>query len=237
MADNRTETTEPSKAWPKSGPDFNRWNFDAASFVAAVQEQPALWHNDAELKYLTLTIDVRDGGFKLKDRYGNQIEPDRVVEAIENAKPIASAITMDAEIERLRIENSDLRRAGDRLCLAAQMTGGTAGRDEALCDRITEWVKAASYAKPAKKAASPDVTDSSGCVFTDLKLPCADPECELCPSPAPNRPLSKRARHAEMMLGIARLGFPPGYSGVVFADPMANERERQKAWFDWGTKS
>lgn len=57
------------------------------------------------------------------------------------------------------------------------------------------------------------------------------------PSPAPTRQLSKRARYAEMMLGIATLGFPPGYSGVVLANPMANERERQKAWFDWGTKS
>jgi hypothetical protein len=79
------QTTEAPTAWSKSGPDFNRWNLDAASFVAAVQAQPALWHNDAELKYLTLTIDVRNGGFKLKDRNGNPIEPEQVTKAIASA--------------------------------------------------------------------------------------------------------------------------------------------------------
>ena len=32
------------------------------------------------------------------------------------------------------------------------------------------------------------------------------------------------------------LGWPPGYSGVTFADPEVNHIERQRAWAMWDSK-
>ena len=79
--------------WPKSGPDFNRWNLDAAAFAKLIQDHPHLWHMDGPLKYLTLRIDTRDGGFTLTDRDGKPIEPERVVAAaLKSAERFGTAV-------------------------------------------------------------------------------------------------------------------------------------------------
>lgn len=70
------------ETWPKEGPDFNRWNKDAAGFVALMQAHDTFWLCDHQLKYLTLRIDTRDCGFIISDRDGNTIEPERVLRAI-----------------------------------------------------------------------------------------------------------------------------------------------------------
>jgi len=59
-------------------------HIDAAAFVARVSQSPGFWTFDYQLKYLTLTIDTREGAyFSLKDRDGNLIEPERVYAAID----------------------------------------------------------------------------------------------------------------------------------------------------------
>lgn len=45
-----------------------------------------LWLCDSRLKYLSLRIDTRDGGFIVSDRDGNQIEPERVMRAAVKSK-------------------------------------------------------------------------------------------------------------------------------------------------------
>ena len=72
--------------WPKWGPEFNRWNIDAAGFLALVLEAPLMWAYDPPLKYLELRVDMRSGHFILKDRDGNTVEPDRVIQAALKAR-------------------------------------------------------------------------------------------------------------------------------------------------------
>jgi hypothetical protein len=69
--------------WPKSGPHFNRWNTDLSRFAQIVEKAGAFWCMDWPLKYLTLWTDTRDGGFIIKDRDGNKIDPERVLAAIK----------------------------------------------------------------------------------------------------------------------------------------------------------
>lgn len=72
------------QVWPHSGPDFNSWEDDVFSLVAEMaklKDEP-WWCQDVPLKYLSIRIDTRDGGFILKDRDGNRISPDRVVKAM-----------------------------------------------------------------------------------------------------------------------------------------------------------
>lgn len=79
MSDLNTE----AKEWPKSGPEFNVWNKDVARFARIIQESGAFWCEDWPLKYLNIWVDTRCGSFILKDRDGNKIDPERVLEAIE----------------------------------------------------------------------------------------------------------------------------------------------------------
>lgn len=74
--------TEEARVWPTRGPDFNRWNNDAAAFCALIQANDGFWCVDFPLKYLSLNVDTRSGHFRLKDRDGNEISPDRVLKAI-----------------------------------------------------------------------------------------------------------------------------------------------------------
>lgn len=76
---------EESETWPRTGPDFNRWNDDAAAFVRLVQDNPGFWLADFSVKYLGLRIDTRSGHFVLKDRDGAVIQPERVLAAIEKS--------------------------------------------------------------------------------------------------------------------------------------------------------
>lgn len=71
--------------WPKSGPDFNEWNQDVGTFGALLQaaKRQHWWCSDSQLKYLEIRVDTRSGHFVLKDRDGNNIDPGRVVAAIE----------------------------------------------------------------------------------------------------------------------------------------------------------
>jgi hypothetical protein len=74
------------QAWPHSGPEFNAWEDDVFALVRrmeAVKDQP-WWTSDSQLKYISLWIDARDGGFILKDRDGNRVSPDRVMAALAN---------------------------------------------------------------------------------------------------------------------------------------------------------
>ena len=72
--------------WPTQGADFNEWYEDVAKFCALVQSAPLLWLRDSQLKYLDVRVDTRSGTFKLSDRDGNIIRPERVQEAVEDAR-------------------------------------------------------------------------------------------------------------------------------------------------------
>jgi len=56
----------------------------------------------------------------------------------------ATALAHEAavRIERLSAEKAELERAGDRLSVAAQTSGGTAGRDALLIKAISRWSEA-----------------------------------------------------------------------------------------------
>lgn len=65
--------------WP-----HDNWNHDAGRFVALLMKHVGWWWGmDFPLKYLTLRIDTRDGGFVLRDKDGAAIPPSRVLAAIE----------------------------------------------------------------------------------------------------------------------------------------------------------
>lgn len=75
-----------SVAWPKHGPEFNRWNGDLKRLVellsANAEDRSGWWTMDTPLKYLEIRVDTRDGGFVLRDRDGVVIQPERVEAAI-----------------------------------------------------------------------------------------------------------------------------------------------------------
>lgn len=64
----------------------NIWNKDALQFVKEVTESQGFWCMDMELKYLDIRIDTRSGDFIIKDRDGNLISKERVLEAIQKWK-------------------------------------------------------------------------------------------------------------------------------------------------------
>jgi hypothetical protein len=74
-----------NQKWPHSGPQFNAWEDDVFALVAEMQKlkDEPWWGMDSQLKYLSVWIDTRDGGFILKDRDHNRISPDRVVKAMD----------------------------------------------------------------------------------------------------------------------------------------------------------
>lgn len=77
--------------WPHSGPEFNAWEDDVFALVAQMQklQNHPWWCMDMPLKYLSIWIDTRDGGFILKDRDGNRISPDRVIRAMNTWREFA----------------------------------------------------------------------------------------------------------------------------------------------------
>lgn len=83
--------------WPKHGPDFNNWEENLIGFMQALDAARGQywWCEDMPLKYLEIRIDTRDNGFILRDRDGNRVDPNRVLDAIDswtkkfpNAEPI-----------------------------------------------------------------------------------------------------------------------------------------------------
>jgi len=71
--------------FPKHGPEFNQWNGGLLRLATLIESaaDEFWWCCDTQLKYLSLTIDTRDGGYVLKDRDGTVIQPERVEAAIE----------------------------------------------------------------------------------------------------------------------------------------------------------
>ena len=80
------ETKTTPDVWPKSGPDFNRWNDDVALFAALLKIHPHLWLCNSKLKYLDIRIDTRTGHFTVRDRDGDEIEPEKVLFACIEAR-------------------------------------------------------------------------------------------------------------------------------------------------------
>jgi hypothetical protein len=71
--------------------------------------------------------------------------------ALARTEANRGAAMQDAQEEYQRAEAAEARvreleRAGDRLSVAAQTTGGTAGRDEGLVEAITGWQAARALA-------------------------------------------------------------------------------------------
>ncbi len=65
--------------------DGNWWP-NVIKFLARLEGHPDMWHGDADLKYLNVRVDTRDGAFRLSDRNGNPVHPDRVLEALKNVR-------------------------------------------------------------------------------------------------------------------------------------------------------
>lgn len=76
--------------WPTDPPILGTvpsdWSRDAAGFVALLSQHRAMWLEDSNLKYLSLHIDTRDGGFVLRDRDGSRVSVAHVLEAIRRAQ-------------------------------------------------------------------------------------------------------------------------------------------------------
>jgi hypothetical protein len=76
--------------WPMDPPILgtipSAWARNAAAFVTLLSWYPALWLCDGDLKYLTMRIDTRDGGFTLADRDGQRIDLARVLRAVHQSR-------------------------------------------------------------------------------------------------------------------------------------------------------
>jgi hypothetical protein len=66
--------------------DDVEWNERSAAFLAAIDGLPGLWLVDADMKYLTMRIDTRDGRFLLFDRHDHPLALARVTEAARKAR-------------------------------------------------------------------------------------------------------------------------------------------------------
>lgn len=74
--------------WVSRGPAFNSWWTEFRKLTEAMLsvEGHYWWIYDTDLKYLNIRLDTRDLGFVLTDREGVQIDPQRVLDAIEKYK-------------------------------------------------------------------------------------------------------------------------------------------------------
>ena len=82
----RSKKPEAPSPWPTRGPDFNRWNLDAAGLAALLQATPTAWLTDSALKYVTMRIDTRSGAFLLSDADMRPIDAERVTKAVSKAR-------------------------------------------------------------------------------------------------------------------------------------------------------
>lgn len=81
-------TDRPKMEWASRGPTFNSWwtNYRALTDALLSVEGQPWWVCDTELKYLNIRLDTRDLGFIITDRDGTQIDPSRIIAAIEAFK-------------------------------------------------------------------------------------------------------------------------------------------------------
>ena len=88
-------TDRPKMEWKSRGPTFNSWwmNYRVLTDALLSVEGEPWWVSDMALKYLNLRIDTRDLGFILTDRDGTQIDPQRVLDAIDAYKASFMAYT------------------------------------------------------------------------------------------------------------------------------------------------
>lgn len=122
------QASEPSGAWRPT--DGRRQN-DPAGFVALVQANPGFWTWDFALKYLNITIDMRAPAvFWLADRDGNDIHPQRVLDAIARVPNAATASPAeipsgDTPWKRFRDEVPVYDGSGERHLLTWSVRVGT----------------------------------------------------------------------------------------------------------------
>lgn len=72
-------TAELPTKWPRDLP--SGWHHRADEFLRVVVEHPFLWLRLSKAKYLDIRVDTRDGGFTLRDRDGNLMDPEEVIAA------------------------------------------------------------------------------------------------------------------------------------------------------------
>lgn len=86
----------PSIRGPVAQPEGSPWSGerhlggdrygDLAGFAALLADHPHLWLQDSQLKYLDIDVDTRSATFGLRDRDGNRVTAERVVEAIVRSR-------------------------------------------------------------------------------------------------------------------------------------------------------